>query len=1200
MRFISVKTKRNLLALICAAMLIGGALASCDETVPQDPDAETTTAASDQDSLLTLITPELGGDFLIVYEVEDSYASTIAASIKRSFQYDYGIGTLKSRPATLVGADREILIGNTGRALSDELMTAIREKAGDGDSLVWGYAYRDGKLAYAANSSEALERGFTEFASRFIRESAVVVDENLWDICVLSREEYNLELKAEADRLAAEEAAAKQARIDEVKAKLNEFDFAKFGKATADITKLSGKKYSAPRQTMKSEHPRVALTADMLPAIRAAMENPEYKNAVSIFKSQAEQEYTGILGEPMKDFQGRKGLHNHDKRGLSIIEAKALNYLLTDDAVYGYEAILAMLNFLDTLDIQWINSDGCRDYGYTMFVAAEVYDWCYPLLTDEMKSALIAGVEKRVCAGQVGDPSFTSTAAYKLKMEMGFPPTGQSGVNGHGSEMQLLRDYLAFSIAIHDENPSWWTFCAGRLQDEFIPFRVDYYKTGTYPQGSSYVNTRFFSDLYSAWLYMKATGENPYTGIGAVVPSIFSTMLPDGKSVYGAGDSALIPKITSYRNIAILTGAVTGDPVAWACAKYASTDFDATGTGYTAITPASYLIFVSGGTESAADIWANLNVIQYNGYHMGQLVSRSQWENENAPSTWMKMGVKTTANHEHGDAGTFQIYYKGMLSGDGGLYSNYGHYQTRYYHQSTISHNGLLIANPALADPKSSNADKKWYTGSQIIRQSVTDWMTSSACDIGTLTGMKYACKDEKNSQAKYAYIAGDITKSYASSTVDYVGRRMLTVYTDNPDFPMALFVYDDITSDSPEYKKTFLLQIKSPNAPVIAGNTVTTENGGGRLVLTSLTDGVTLEGIGGKGKQQYINGMECRSDANKTDEHWGRVEISHPTDSRDDTFLSVLYVTDAGQTKAAPAVTRLTGAGLEGAAFGNIAVIFASDRDGNTAVLETTVPGEGSVEYYISGLYAGTWNVGVNGESVGSFTAEEGEGMITFTAPAGEVIISPGEDIIPAGHARLVLELNGAEAVGTLPASYSKKDGLLLPNGSALSYEGNIFRGWFADANCTGTPVREILPDTSGTVRLWAGWQIMFVEEDYNGESMNVKWEESNSARGKVGALEHRINANKNASASTKTDAAGNGYLSMIPGGGYPDICCTGYALSSLLPDGKITFSVNMAKGRRRSVPLHLPHARRFGRNGQHAPRLPHNGRYDPAGQRE
>ncbi len=1152
-----MKIFRHFIPLMLLVLVL---LVSCDSAPAEEADTQSSAA---QGELITFLSESVGGDMVIVYDTNDMQCVNAAGLLKLTIRYQIGLISYKTLPDTMPESAREILIGDTGRQLSTDLIADINKKSeADPDALVWGYAYRDGKLAFAANSEDALDYGLDLFESKFGGEKSVMVPDALWDVTVLSRADYNAELQAKADQLAAEEAAKKLEELNALRDKVKAFDLSKFGTATKDISKLTSVKYSTPTQKLKDEHPRVGLTADMLPAIKAAMENPEYKTAAAKFKTYVETDYNGILPPPSKDFQGRKGLHNCDKQGLAIIEAKALNYLLTGEEIYGWQAISALLNYIDTLDIQYINSDQCRDYGYVMFIAAEVYDWCYPLLTDELKAGLIAGVETRLCAGKVGNPTWTSNNSLLLKMEVGFPPTGQSGVNGHGSEMQILRDYLAFSIAIYDENSSWWNFCAGRLQDDFIPFRLDYYKTGLYPQGSSYVNTRFYSDLYSAWLYMQATGENPYTGIGAIVPSIFSTALPDGVSVYGAGDSALIPKLTSYRNIAILTGAVTGDPLAWSCARAASTDFGTTGTGYTSITASAYLILVSGGTASEKNLWDHLDVIQYNGYHMGQLVSRAQWEDTSAPSTWMKMGVKTTSNHEHGDAGTFQIYYKGMLSNDGGVYSNYGHYQTRYYHQSTVSHNGLLIADPALANPKSSQDGTKWYTGSQVIRQSVTDWLDSTVCDIGVVTGMEYGYKDAAEKQAKYAYLAGDITKSYTSSTVDYVGRRMLTVYTDNPDFPMVLFVYDDITSDLASYKKTFLLQISSKNAPMINGNTVTTVNGEGRLVLTSLTDGVTIEGIGGEGKRQYINGMECISEAGTTDGHWGRIEISHPTDSKDDTFLNVLYVTDAGNKTEAPAIAKITGEGVTGSVFGNVAALFATSRERNTAVLSASVSGSGDITYYVSGLYDGSWMVSVDGKSVGKFTATEEGGMITFTAPAGNVVITPGEDVLPADSSLLRLELNGASAVGTLPEFYSHKTVTALPAASDLSFDGNIFLGWFETPDLSGKPLKEIPAGREGTLTLYAGWKIVFVQEDYSSANVKVVWQEGDAARQTSGDLTYRVNANKNAVVSTKSDASGNAYLSMLPGGGYPDICCQGHALSTVLSDGKITFTLDMAKG--------------------------------------
>jgi hypothetical protein len=49
-----------------------------------------------------------------------------------------------------------------------------------------------------------------------------------------------------------------------------------------------------------------------------------------------------------------------------------------------------------------------------------------------------------------------------------------------------------------------------------------------------------------------------------------------------------------------------------------------------------------------------------------------------------------------------------MLTSDGGCYNNYNHDHTQYFHQATVSHNGLLIYNPSLAKTQHG-----WYSGGQ-------------------------------------------------------------------------------------------------------------------------------------------------------------------------------------------------------------------------------------------------------------------------------------------------------------------------------------------------------------------------------------------------------------------------------------------------------------------------------------------------------
>ncbi|MBE6931418.1 MAG: hypothetical protein E7463_14185 [Ruminococcaceae bacterium] len=549
-----------------------------------------------------------------------------------------------------------------------------------------------------------------------------------------------------------------------------------------------------------------------------------------------------------------------------------------------------------------------------------------------------------------------------------------------------MRDYLSFSIAIYEDNPSWWELCAGRLQDDYIPFRADYLKTGLYPQGTSYMAHRFYSDLYSAWLYTCGTGENPYTNIEDVITSVFAMELPDGVSVFACGDGPTIGNINRYRHVALISASVTRNPLHWACAKAAGA-FSLSEVGHTCITAASFLIFVSGGSPTVADRYEYLPVQLYNGHHLGLLTSRARWYDPSAPAVQMKIGVKSTFGHDHGDGGTFQIYYKGLLAHAAGLYDYSSHFQTHFYHACTIAHNGLLFFDPDRLKPDSDVLAEKWYSGSQRHRRGIGDWFTADHCITGEVTGVESGFKDEAKLESKYAYLAGNIAAAY-NGEAEYASRQMLAVYTDDPDFPLVFFVRDDLTASSPEIRKIFLFQIVTPDAPLMVGRTVTVEKDGGRLTLTCLTDEATIEGIGGEGHHHWIAGQECRSYSNRFDGHWGRIEISLPTGSCDGGFMNVFYVTDAGSKKTPPTVTKLSGDGITGAVCGRTAAVFAESRTRANEALSFTIDCACSV--YLSGIAAGSWKVFADGKEIGSYLSSEEGGMIVFDAPAGSISVTP------------------------------------------------------------------------------------------------------------------------------------------------------------------------------------------------------------------
>src|SRR5208337_5299690 len=64
---------------------------------------------------------------------------------------------------------------------------------------------------------------------------------------------------------------------------------------------------------------------------------------------------------------------------------------------------------------------------------------------------------------------------------------------------------------------------------------------------------------------------------------------------------------------------------------------------------------------------ADLPTSRYMGYPYGWMVARTGWDAESVIAE-MKVNIFNFVNHQHLDAGAFQIYYKGPLAIDSGLY----------------------------------------------------------------------------------------------------------------------------------------------------------------------------------------------------------------------------------------------------------------------------------------------------------------------------------------------------------------------------------------------------------------------------------------------------------------------------------------------------------------------------------------------------
>jgi len=763
-------------------------------------------------------------------------------------------------------------------------------------------------------------------------------------------------------------------KVSSLRTEINQsFTTANYFKDTTVQANL-GNNYTAPSvQPTKGQHPRVLFTQSNVANINAALEETRSKDArLEYLKTITSTPTTGVL-------PASSSHNNFSSDVLNQIQALALEYQLTKNEIMGLSAIKALLNHLKTMDFYSIVSDQERQYGVTMYTAACVYDWCYDLLTPTTKTLIVKGVQHFLEGTNVEN---------KPNMEVDFPPTGQYSVAGHGAEYQILRDYLSFAIAIYDEYPGWWNFIAGRIYAEFVTPRNYYYQAGMVTQGVSlYIRIRFVSDLYSAWLIKTATGTMPYDaeGMKQVMRTVYSYELPKDNAFASGDDHLDDGRFTDVGRLALISSYLFDDATIRAQLEYHKTSYSEL-NGYFTVqaTVPEYLICSSNGVKAATNRYQDMDLILYNGGWLGQIIARNNWTNDQA-AVLMKIGVRTGGNHDHADAGQFQIWYKTMLAGDTGDYDSYTTDHEKLYHRQTIAHNCIMV-----------NGEGQARRGGN--EMSHRNYLSDSNTLTGEVLGVQYGYADsDKKTTPTYAYIAGDVTPAFyakgttSSSLVSEVQRRMLVVYdTGNADAPMYFFVFDGVTAKS-ACKKTFLLHTRTE--PTIEGNVVTEKTReGGKLVLQSVFGGTEIKKIGGYNNNYNVNGEQIAAlpDATSRDDgFWGRVEISTGAGNKTDRMLNVMYVCDSSKNPNLPA-TGFSNDTVTGAVIGKTAAVFVGEIERRSTQFGFTAPGSGDLTFYVSGVKAGTWTVTAGGATKTVNATEDG-GLLVFTAPAGtEVTLTP------------------------------------------------------------------------------------------------------------------------------------------------------------------------------------------------------------------
>lgn len=340
----------------------------------------------------------------------------------------------------------------------------------------------------------------------------------------------------------------------------------------------------------------------------------------------------------------------------------------------------------------------------------------------------------------------------------------------------------------------------------------------------------------------------------------------------------------------------------------------------------------------------------------------------------MKVNEYNFTNHQHLDAGAFQIYHRGALAIDSGLYSGssgqYGSPHCRNYYWRTIAHNTLLVYAP------DEDFGKRGYgnDGGQRLpngrrEPGTLDALLKGGYRTGKVMAHGFGPDPRK---PDFTLLEGDITQAY-SDKVKQVVRSFVFLHLHNRRVPGALIVFDRVVATDPAYRKYWLLH--TLEKPQLDGSKAIVDRtqyaATGRLALDVLlprAENSQARLVGGPGKEFSVFGKNYANDVDPQRLAHGsmepgawRIEVSPAEPRAEDLLLNVMQMTDRTAGEILP-VQRLETSDRVGCLIEDHAakwvVLFERDAEPSADPVQVDVPGTGACRLLICHLQPGNWHV--------------------------------------------------------------------------------------------------------------------------------------------------------------------------------------------------------------------------------------------------
>lgn len=659
--------------------------------------------------------------------------------------------------------------------------------------------------------------------------------------------------------------------------------------------------------------------------------------------------------------------HNNELEDVVII--KAFYYLMTGDHATGNEAVRLMADYLSVLEFGNVRyGDITREIGKAIYTAAITYDWCYDLLNDKDKQSL-----------------YNNMMRLAPEMEIGWPPFKENVVNGHANEAQVNRDLLAMSIAIYDENPEPYRYVSYLLLEKLLPMKAFEYQSPRHNQGFDYGAYRHGWEMHAAWMFYRMTGVRVFNENIADLRKYWLYMhLPDGLRLYD-GDKFAAPHV-SYPETLLLDYAYANDPVT-------KGKFERRGGLDRAKENPVLFLLINNPDLKANPSLDSLPLSTEFGPVQGSMIARTGWnmdKKSNDVVAEIRGGGYHFGNHQHANAGSFQIYYHGHQIADMGIYMAYGTPYDFNFYKRSVAHNMILVKDPGetLAhrtkiNDGGSRFNQKTPTSPQEVKND--PWF-----DYGTVLSADFEANTQKPS---YSYFKADLTAAYNSKVSNYT-RSFCFLNLNREDIPAAIILADDLITSKDSFEKYW--KVNTFNKPVCSDSSVILHNSEDGLtgkthinMLLPLPENRKTE-ISSLRDSSSVLGPQYQIKSTRPEANGYQVVVSPREKKKQNRFLTLFQMT-AGDTKPIPVNFREEGnkyfINLQdrmvcmSAGYGQIQNSFTFTINQNT-----------EFQILIADLKPGFWYVHDKENKINlNFKVETGKNTIFFKAGKGEYYITPG-----------------------------------------------------------------------------------------------------------------------------------------------------------------------------------------------------------------